>query len=146
MAFDAFTRAAAVTLLTMGAVWLSGSVPAAAQPSAISIDGISERGAFIYVNVTYRCTGAGFWISVGIDDPRTSQSAQGATAGSKAVGSSSSGSQLMGDGQPHSMSVEAPASQPFGGPTWIFQRGELVRVRADLEGPSEATNTRMFQM
>jgi hypothetical protein len=148
MAFDAFVRAATVTLSTMCAVWLLGAVPAAAQPSAISVDGISERGAVIYVNVTYRCIGAGHWISVGIDDPRTNQSAQGATGGGSVFNDGSVGapSQLMGDGQPHSISVPAPANQQSGGPPWTLRRGELVRVRVDLEGPTEATNTRVFQM
>jgi hypothetical protein len=151
-AFAAFTRVTLIAV-TMGAVWLLGAVPAAAQPAAIQVDGVSEQGQVIVVNVTYRCSGSGYLINVDIDDPPANKSAQGSTGGGRVFddGSVSRPEQLVGDDRFHSKSIRAPAGQPFG-PPWIFQRGEVVRVRADLGGPGVgvvpvvATDTKTFKV
>jgi len=134
MALGTFIRVAAITPLATGSLWFSGVAPAAAQMPAISVDGVSEQGQIISVNVTYSgLTTDGGTISVDVDDPAANLAAHGDTTGQYvfADGSRSPSIPLIADDQPHSISIQVPAGQHFA-PPWIFQPGENVRVQAYL--------------
>jgi hypothetical protein len=134
MAMGTFIRVAVITSLATGSGWLFGIAPATAQLPAISVDGVSEQGQIISVNVTYSgVTTDGATINVDVDDAAANVAAHGDTSGNYflADGSRSPAIPLIADDQFHSVSIQVPAGQPFAAP-WIFRPGENVHVRAFL--------------